>query len=968
MMLAAAKQKVSHVYQKAAASPWGKALTAYYGEKSGAGKIWALASLGEPLWADMYRIAKTPEFKAKAFKGIRFREDPKSGQRAPFAADVPRYLKQWQRAMREELERNPRRGEQLRAKEGTFKKLATDLAWSPMMWIRPVPARAAMEYAAPRVVRRVGVPIVRAIGRRPKMARWLLSPAKRVEQLGDMELMHLYRQLRGRLGQVGRVRDVSAARVKEALGTYSGREIEEAALLAQRYESRGAYSAAVRTGRGKAASSNRVLEAAEKIRKLTRRAFGAIPRRTAMPGTAEEGRAIARIAGTRKVQGKGGLGAAEAWARTLVWVDRWRGRQRGTTQQSFEWIIARDYPRGVAEYVSDRIGTMPVDLQRFWGARVRAAGGAWDAKLVRGVWRDALEEVQKRPARFAAAARKVRLKPGEFRLREELVTVRKSGKLVAWKDQATGEFVTPYRKAYYPLPRAVRAGVPARRGISGKAAVPGGRRPRTKVQPVVARMEREVYDDLRRMTAAEVRYGVLRGHEAELARAIARSSALRDPARRRAALDVFSDLKRKFGPKAPGVFRRGLELLDHWGVTTPKKLYTLYNPAWYFKNYLDTVVVKNLLAGISPRKLHRFVKQMPRDVYGREVDVGVTWTKELTGMEVSSSPFARVGNAIENTGRRALWDDVYQRELRVLTKAGRTTEAAHVGANEAAMKMVAKVHFDYGDLSRLDEVMRRIIPFWIYERNQLRWMAEQAVMRPRLMYGGYKFFDVGEKGEGPGFRMVPGVPTLAVAPLGVLSPQRYFKTLSGVLTRDPKEQKRWREAGWLGKLFRVGEKGGFYPHVVLEQGLSALLKRKDLMEDKSWKEFAPLVGALGKMTGRSITFLGVWRTLCPKKDQPREGEVERYLKRRVMARRAFSILDGEEWSLARCEKYVRREMQAAGVSAFFGLYPRVREPKYDEMQRLLKKRSGLSYVGRGEFDQAHPEVVLFLASLQMKAR
>ena len=895
-------------------------MAAFYGERTAAQKAFLAWDLGGPYWATLLRIRESPEFIAKMPKDIRvvtvrglhggfpYYGRPGAGMRMVHPADVGKFTKWMVPALLKEVEKDPKLGERLRAKEGPLKRFVTDFATDPKIWWFP---EAKLVGPTVKGVGAVARPIGGAIGRTalyrgmsarygPKLAGLFLSAKTRIARLGDAELSEMVAKICERLdveAKIGGWSRQKVARVltplRKRLRPYSNTEISEAVLLLEKAEDMADYSRLVKARKLERASSNRVLGLAF--------GKGGLRQQITRPAFAEIRPAAAEGA---KAEGK--------------------------------WAPVR--------------GAMPGAEEAAARKRIRAAGGLAEAKGLP-------------------------LKEGEYRLLAELQPERsKAGKLVGWEDPLTFQRVTPYRRRYMKRPGKV----PAEEGkLPELVRPPGMRRPRQLKAPPVGRSRAEVEKELLAIVRREPRYQALyRAPETRelFAKAASKAAELKDPQKTEEALSVLLEMQGKFDRES---VNRALSFLDSWGVTRVKQVFTLYNPAWYLKNYIDTVWVKNLLADVPVSKLHRYSRELPLDVFGRPVEWGgATWTKELTGLNPGklTSYFMRAGNWIENTGRRAVGDLAYWREIEArggreaLKKGGAAAlKGAHEAAAVRARRAVAQVHFDYSALSKTDEVLRRIFPFWMYQKNQLRWMVEQAATRPRLVYGGMKFLDLGERRGGPEVRL-PGT-VLKVQFAQVLSPEHLMKAIGGALAGDERERKRWESAGPLGRWLRRGEKWGFYAHPFLEQGLSGLLKGGDLMEDRSWKGFVPVVAAVGKIVGRDVTYIGVWRTVFPEyAEAPRIEQLRTGLKRRVMMRRAFSILEGKPMSLAQAKKYVGREMQVAGVAAFFGLYPQVREPKYDEMQELLKRHRELSFERKQEFREAHPEIGMYLTALTIRQR
>ena len=77
----------------------------------------------------------------------------------------------------------------------------------------------------------------------------------------------------------------------------------------------------------------------------------------------------------------------------------------------------------------------------------------------------------------------------------------------------------------------------------------------------------------------------------------------------------------------------------------------------------------------------------------------------------------RLGSRVEGSARLAM---------------ALNTTRSRGGTVEDAMRRVTKFHFDYTEMSDLDHMARRLIPFWTFMSRNLPLQLEQMLINPRM--------------------------------------------------------------------------------------------------------------------------------------------------------------------------------------------------------------------------------------------
>lgn len=392
-------------------------------------------------------------------------------------------------------------------------------------------------------------------------------------------------------------------------------------------------------------------------------------------------------------------------------------------------------------------------------------------------------------------------------------------------------------------------------------------------------------------------------------------------------------------------------------IQTGKKLVTIYNPAWYVSNFIDSALVKNSIAGVPPQKLLADFGKISNDLHGKPLPFShVTWSREMgswqQGVE-SSGSLQKFANWIEGGARNKLGSETYWKEANRLLDSGASRDAAHEQALTLARKVVREVHFDYDNLSGFDKAMRKLIPFWVYETNQLGWIARTAAKNPRAAWAIIK-----SRQQDPKIKLPVAPQTLTIEPSDVFSFNRVLTTLAGESIRIRSESKT-------GRTLSTTQNLGIRLAPLFEQG-GYLATRKpgapDLMDDHTWKSVAPLLTQIGKAFGKDPTYQGFITLAQPAEGQRRGEDFDYAFQQRILERVAYSILDGKQCTLPQAQRYVLREYRWAGAMSMLGIYPKIREPKFQEMQQLKARYFALSKRDRSQFLEQNPALQMWFLS------
>jgi hypothetical protein len=149
---------------------------------------------------------------------------------------------------------------------------------------------------------------------------------------------------------------------------------------------------------------------------------------------------------------------------------------------------------------------------------------------------------------------------------------------------------------------------------------------------------------------------------------------------------------------------------------------------------------------------------MAGNVSATEVGIGASgaWRDSLAkyaGGKVAGDVIARAGDNSATRFSTRVGTDLVEGPLRLavslntMKRLPHSNYAAHV--NEALTR-ITRLHFDYSQLSQMDQSMKRLIPFWTFMSRNLPLQIQQQFLNPKA-YQQYnhlrKNFDMGEDGD-----------------------------------------------------------------------------------------------------------------------------------------------------------------------------------------------------------------------------
>lgn len=192
-----------------------------------------------------------------------------------------------------------------------------------------------------------------------------------------------------------------------------------------------------------------------------------------------------------------------------------------------------------------------------------------------------------------------------------------------------------------------------------------------------------------------------------------------------------------------------------WGIvdkyTSFFKTYATARPGFHIRNGMSAVFM-NLVDGVqfkhlrsAPGVWHRFMKdpdkfmrtatQQQRDAVMVVLGSGATGQFLETGSDALVGATSRayhklMNNAFTNFNRRA--GSYVEGPVRL---AMALDSMARGMDRHAALDRVTKFHFDYSEVSRMDQWAKKLIPFWTFMSRNLPLQLEQMWMRPRMYLG-----------------------------------------------------------------------------------------------------------------------------------------------------------------------------------------------------------------------------------------
>lgn len=212
------------------------------------------------------------------------------------------------------------------------------------------------------------------------------------------------------------------------------------------------------------------------------------------------------------------------------------------------------------------------------------------------------------------------------------------------------------------------------------------------------------------------------------------------------------------------LFGRVGELMTPQGKAQWTKIFDSYNrffkvtamlsPGFIVRNSY-TAAFNNFVAGVSPAEVVeglRFATSMWRNGMDAALAKLPAEKRALYEQALKVTYATGAGQSADDimapvlAGKGAKW--VNKRPIRNWAKANETAEVAarfslalsslNRGMDfDAAVGQVTRYHFDYTDLSTLDEKMRKVVPFWIFASRNIPLQMVNQVARP-AMYRGYE--------------------------------------------------------------------------------------------------------------------------------------------------------------------------------------------------------------------------------------
>jgi len=197
-------------------------------------------------------------------------------------------------------------------------------------------------------------------------------------------------------------------------------------------------------------------------------------------------------------------------------------------------------------------------------------------------------------------------------------------------------------------------------------------------------------------------------------------------------LNAFTNLFKTYATLTPGFHIRNAISAIFMNATDGVALKTQYRAAGLWRDYMKAADGEAWLAGQSRKIQDAFAAAHGSGAGGRFTEAGFAsamesgrwndWMERLARNKVTRLS-QRAGQRVEGSVRLAM-----------------ALDSMNLGENvEAAVQRINRIHFDYGEISQLDETMKRLIPFWTFMSRNMPMQVSQMWTHPQV-YLGYERF------------------------------------------------------------------------------------------------------------------------------------------------------------------------------------------------------------------------------------
>lgn len=404
-----------------------------------------------------------------------------------------------------------------------------------------------------------------------------------------------------------------------------------------------------------------------------------------------------------------------------------------------------------------------------------------------------------------------------------------------------------------------------------------------------------------------------------------------------------------------GVKGAGFNLLktNDLVIKLQKRVQLAYNPAWYFKNFVDSQIIKNALADVPIGKIFGKSK-LYKGLHGQTVDFAGVMARELMDMisdGVISKGLGRFGNLIENRARNVLGQHFLETAYKINLKK-MAPAAAWKEAIKTSWTKVRATHFNYNELSAFDNIMKRVDPYWVYHTRNLGFIAREFLKRPALVS---KVSQVREAAYGQLKKEFYS--KLKAARFGVqVGRWRYeptqwlsFNKLAEMTDPDMINKTLDKSPSNIARGFEILNSMGITPSTLLELSLSTT----PLMEQRAYKTLLPQLTALnavisgvtGKPTNLKHFALENLDAIMPEKVGKQWEAMKEHFTKGDAGKIDFLV--GVEMSKQKqrgdkpnrnlAEKKISSDLAFSGLMGFFfGIYPKLNEPEDVAYRKTMK--------------------------------